>query len=170
MNGQFFGSIRTYMYSILHFYPPRFCGAWVSVMSRLLRLAAVVSLVSVLAVSNSTAHEVSIAVDALPPSQPRQEQPPTPAAAATARTATIDAVPKITQKLDAGDPTPPSQHHHYLHLPLCSMPLSYAPCFFPLSPQSSLVKPTASARASALPAAATGPMCGRSRGVETCPL
>ena len=28
------------------------------------------------------------------------------------------------QNPDAGDPTPPSQHYHYLHLPLCSMPLS----------------------------------------------
>jgi len=51
------------MYSTLKFRPLSFCGAWVSVMSRLLRLAAVASLISVSAASNSTAHEVSITVD-----------------------------------------------------------------------------------------------------------
>ena len=93
---------------------------------------------------------------ALPPPQPRQEQPPTSAAAATARTATNfrrrshgknshdrrgAIIYSTTQNPDAGDPTPPSQHHHYLNLPPCSMLLSWAPNPFPLSPQSSLVKP-----------------------------
>jgi len=44
----------------------------------------------------------------------------------------------IAQNPDAGDITPPPQHHYHPHLPLVSMPLSEAPSSFPLSPQISL--------------------------------